>query len=282
MLPKGAIILVSDQQLEDLQDPDKEVDLSMSSTPNLTTLRKICEGARAQGASTIILAFDEFWSQYRKGPGGQAARVAAGYRGLYPAPGEDQPDAQELRAGAGAEPAEPAGDRPRLPAEDRRVGPLGAVPRRLPRPGYRRFTVSLWEQRRWTNNKGTIELKRTGVRLFAFREHRVSGTNFYRVNPADIVELKAAPEIEVDESAQPSTHARRLTVRGQGDTQVGPLDRVLVVVSYATPEMDYFSPQALPVPPGVGRAVSRRRRAAQRALRRRDAYPTGLGLRQPS
>src|SRR5512136_294144 len=43
-LPKGGIILVSDQQLEDLQDPDKGVDLSMSSTPQLTTLRKICEG----------------------------------------------------------------------------------------------------------------------------------------------------------------------------------------------------------------------------------------------
>src|SRR5664279_4880046 len=47
MLPKGGIILVSDQQLEDLQDPDKEVDLSMSSAPGLTTLRKICEGAKA-------------------------------------------------------------------------------------------------------------------------------------------------------------------------------------------------------------------------------------------
>ena len=29
-MPKGGIILVSDQQLEDLQDPDKEVDLSLS------------------------------------------------------------------------------------------------------------------------------------------------------------------------------------------------------------------------------------------------------------
>src|ERR1019366_7621167 len=60
-LPKAGIILVSDQQLEDLQDPDKEVDLSVSTTPNLTTLRKICEGAKAQGARTVILAFDEFW-----------------------------------------------------------------------------------------------------------------------------------------------------------------------------------------------------------------------------
>jgi hypothetical protein len=52
-LPKSWIILVSDQQLEDLQEPDREVDLSMSSTPNLTTLRKICEGARADRKSVV-------------------------------------------------------------------------------------------------------------------------------------------------------------------------------------------------------------------------------------
>ena len=64
------------------------------------------------------------------------------------------------------------------------------------REGYRdpatgRFTVSLWEQQRWTNNKGTIELHRTGVRVFAFREYRIGGTSFYRVDPAGIVELKS-------------------------------------------------------------------------------------------
>src|SRR5512137_552561 len=74
-LPKPSLILVSDQQLEDLQDPDKEVDLSLSGSPNLTTLRKLSEGARAQGARTIILAFDEFWSQYRKGQGGKPRQL---------------------------------------------------------------------------------------------------------------------------------------------------------------------------------------------------------------
>src|SRR5512138_2306080 len=71
LLPKPAIILVSDQQLEDLQDPDKAVDLSLSATPDVRSLRQVCESARSQGARTIILAFDEFWSQYRKGQGGK-------------------------------------------------------------------------------------------------------------------------------------------------------------------------------------------------------------------
>lgn len=244
MVPKGGIILVSDQQLEDLQDPDKEVDLSMSSTPQLTTLRKICEVAKAQGARTVILAFDEFWSQYRKGQGGRPRQLLPDTQGYVQLLGKIS---QTLKSyGLGLElsllsPLEIGRGYQQKTGESGRWMQY--------REGYRdpatgRFTVSLWEQRRWTNNKGTIELNRAGVRVFAFREHRVGGTNFYGVNPAEILELKAAPEIEVDESAQPSTHARRLTVRGHGDTQVGPLDRVLVVVSYATPEMDYFSPQA--------------------------------------
>ncbi len=246
LLPKGAIILVSDQQLEDLQDPDKEVDLSVSSTPQLTTLRKVCQRAMAQGARTIILAFDEFWSQYRKGQSGKPRRLLpdtdayiqrlANISGTLKSfgLGLELSLLSPLEIGRGYE--QQAGESGRWVQY---------------REGYRdsrigRFNVSLWEQRRWTNNKGTIELKRTGIRVFAFREHRVGGTSFYRVDPAEMVELRTAPEIAVDESAQTKTEARRLTVRGQGETAIGDLDRVLVVVSYATPEMDYFSPKALP------------------------------------
>ena len=107
------------------------------------------------------------------------------------------------------------------------------------REGYRDpttgfYTVSLWEQRQWTNNKGTIDLKRTSLRVFAFGERRLGGTDFYEVEPKSIVELKAAPEVGADESALPSTKARRLTVKGRGETGIGALDRVLVVVGYAT------------------------------------------------
>jgi hypothetical protein len=243
-LPKSWIILVSDQQLEDLQDPEREVDLSVSSTPQLTTLRKLCEGAKAQGARTVILAFDEFWTQYRKGQGGKA-------RQLLP-----DTDAYIQRLVKISQTLQAYG----LGLELSLLSPLeigrgyqektGESGRWVQyREGYRdpatgQFAVSLWEQRRWTNNKGSILLQRTGVRLFAFREERLGGTDFYVVDPAGIVELKANPDIEVDQSVQPSTDARRLTIRGRGETQVGGLDRVLVVVSYATPEMDYFSPQA--------------------------------------
>ncbi len=251
LLPKSSIILVSDQQLEDLQDPDKPIDLSLSSTPNVTTLRKVCEAAKAQGAQTVILAFDEFWTQYRKGQGGKP-------RQLMP----DMPDyiqrlariSQTLKTyGLGLElsllsPLELGRGYERATGES---GHWVQYREHYRDPATGRFTVSLWEQRQWTNNKGTIDLKRTAVRVLAFRERRLGGTSFYAVDPASIVALKSAPDLETDESSQTITHARRLTVRGRGDTDVGSLDRVLVIVRYATPEMDYFSPKALPFLQGL-------------------------------
>jgi hypothetical protein len=251
LAPKSAIILVSDQQLEDLQDPDKDVDLSVSSAPNITTLRKICEGAKAQGVRTVILAFDEFWSQYRAGQGGKPRQLLPDTAAYIQRLARISQTLKQYGLGLELSLLSPLelgrGYRQKTGETGRWV---------QYREGYRdpatgRFTVSLWEQRTWTNNKGTIELERTGVRLFAFREHRVGGSNFYRVDPAGIRELKSAPQIDLDESAQASTRARRLTLRGQGETAVGALDRVLAVVSYATPEMDYFSPKTRPFLEGL-------------------------------
>ena len=250
-LPKGGIILVSDQQLEDLQDPDKELDLSLSPAPNVTTLRKICEGTKASGGRTIILAFDEFWSQYRKGQGGKPRQLLPDTEAYIQRLAKISQTLKQYGLGLELSLLSPL-EIGR--GYQQKTGESGQWVQY--REGYRdpatgRFTVSMWEQQTWTNNKGTIELHRTGVRVFAFREYRMGGTSFYRVDPAGIVELKQKPEMDVDESAQGSTHARRLTVRGQGETQVGPLDRVLVVATYATPELDYFSPKARPFLEGL-------------------------------
>jgi hypothetical protein len=246
LLPRPSIILVNDQQLEDLQDPDKQVDLSLSATPNLTTLRQFCKSAKDQGARTIILAFDEFWSQYRKGQGGKPRQLM---------PDTDE-YVQRLAKICETVKAHGLGLEISLlsPLEvgrgyERKTGETGGWVQY--REGYRdpktgQYSVSLWEQRRWTNNKGTVELKRLGVRVLAFHEHRVGGTHFYAVDPNSITGVPTAPEVTADESAQPSTSARRILVRGQGDHQLGDLNRVLVVVSYATPEVDYFSPKSLP------------------------------------
>ena len=190
-MPKGGIILVSDQQLEDLQDPDKEVDLSLSTTPNVTTLRKICEGTKAQGGRTIILAFDEFWSQYRKGQGGKPRQLLPDTEAYIQRLAKISQTLKQYGLGLELSLLSPL-EIGR--GYQQKTGESGRWVQY--REGYRdpatgRFTVSLWEQQRWTNNKGTIELHRTGVRVFAFREHRIGGTSFYRVDPAGIVELKS-------------------------------------------------------------------------------------------
>ncbi|MCC7377140.1 MAG: hypothetical protein IT581_20935 [Verrucomicrobiales bacterium] len=245
-LPKASIILVSDQQLEDLTDPDREVDLSLSSTPNRTTLRKFCRDQQAAGVRTVIVAFDEFWSQYRPGQAGKPRQFMPDTQGYLD---RISRIGQVLRAH-------------NLGMELSLLSPLelgrgfteatGESGRwvhyregwRDPRTGE--YVVEMWEQTRWTNNKGTIEPVRAGVRAFAFRERRVGGTRFYAVDPGDIVELNQAPEITAFDAEDPKAHQRRLRVHGRGDLQAGPRDRVLVVVSYTTPELDYFSPKALP------------------------------------
>ncbi|MBL9138954.1 MAG: hypothetical protein JNK85_24005 [Verrucomicrobiales bacterium] len=245
-LPKASIILVSDQQLEDLTDPDREVDLSLSATPNRTTLRKFCQSQKAAGVRTVIVAFDEFWSQYRPGQGGKPRQFTpdtGGYLERIARIGKVLRD-----HGLGLElsllsPLELG------PGYAQATGESGRWVHyregwRDPRTGE--YEVGLWEQRRWTNNKGTIEPVRLGVRVFAFRERRIGRTRFYAVEPSDILELKEPPEITAFDPEDPRSHQRRLRIRGRGDLNAGLRDRVLVSVSYRTPELDYFSPRALP------------------------------------
>src|SRR3972149_12216388 len=55
-IPRGQIILVSDQELIDLADPGKQINLALGRTPQMDTLRQICERAKAGGNRTLILA----------------------------------------------------------------------------------------------------------------------------------------------------------------------------------------------------------------------------------
>ena len=67
LLEKSQLILVSDQDLIDLSDPDKVVNLSLTFEPRQESLRQVCERARAQGQRTLVLAYDHFFAQYRPG-----------------------------------------------------------------------------------------------------------------------------------------------------------------------------------------------------------------------
>jgi hypothetical protein len=245
---KSAIILVSDQELEMLSDPDRVLNLSLTFERHEASLRQVCERARAAGHRTLIIAFDHFFSQYRPGQAG---------------PRRYTPDMDEYvqRIAGIARFAQQYG----LGLELSLLSPLEVGPAYRARTGesgmwmqYRKglrdpktgaFSVQLWRHRRWANNKGVVELEDAGVRVFAFRERSIPGTSYRVVAPSDIVEISETAKVEVFPNIQARAGdftAERIRVYGEGRTDIGDLSRVLVVQVYRSPEMDYFSEKALP------------------------------------
>lgn len=248
-----SIILVTDQELEALADPDKKINLSLGRGERWESLRGVCERAQAQGARTLIIAFDHFFRQYRPG---------------QDTPRRYMPDMDEYIqriAGIGKF-AEKYGLRLELslltPLElgsafAKRTGESGTWMHyrkglRDPRSGA--FSVDLWRQKRWVNNKGPIDVADGGVRVFAFKEQPVPGTPYLAVDPASIVEVKDGIRVE----AYPNLTVRsgdylaeRVRIFSSGGAEAAGLDRVIAVQVYRTPEMDYFSPKTLPFLKGV-------------------------------
>ncbi len=243
------IILVRDDELETLaRDPDKVLNLSTGTTPWEQSLRQICQRAREHGQRTLTIAFDQFFAQYRPGQDtprhlmpdmdeyiqkmAAVGRFAAGY-GL----GLDLSLLSPLEVGK---------------AYAARTGESGVWMHyreglRDPKTGA--FSVELWQHKRWVNNKGHITVQDAGVRAFAFRETPVPGTSYRVVDPADIVEIKQGIEVERMENVTAHAgdfQAVRVRVHGGAPLPREGLDHVLAVQLYHTPEMDYFSPKALP------------------------------------
>jgi len=248
LIGKSAIILVSDRELEDLADPDKPVNLSLGPQPHMSTLREVCTRARAAGHQTLIVAFDEFFSQYRPGQGDRPRRYTP-----------DRPETVE-RLAAVSRFAEGFG----LGLELSLLSPLEIGPGYREQTGesglwmhYRKgvrdpqsgqYSVQLWRQTRWVNNKGTILPEDAGVRVLAFREKPIPGTPYRHVDPDEIVEVSETAAVEVWDGARTRpADAVRIRVHGRGGPPAAAgLDRVLVVQMYRTPEMDYFSESAGP------------------------------------
>jgi hypothetical protein len=284
LLGKAGIILVSDKELEALADPDRVLNLTLTFEKREGSLRQVCEQAQAEGHRTLILAFDHFFSQYRPGQ--------AGPRRLTP-----DMDAYIQRIAAIGKFAQGYG----LGLELSLLSPLEIGPAYANqtgeaglwlhyRKGYRdpnsgAFSVSLWQQKRWTHNKGVVELADAGVRVFAFHETPIPGTPYRHVDPQSIVEITEVAQVELPGTLPqavpaPSGHredmkmnvaplhgddAKRfaslpatpelgagvgvgapIRIYGRGRADIGAQNRVLAIQQYRTPEMDYFSDKALP------------------------------------
>ncbi len=249
-IPHVGIILVTDQELVDLaNEPDKVLNLATGFHPYEKSLRQICEEAQGRGARTLMIAFDHFFQQYRPGTD---------------SPRELTPDMDEYvqliakiyrfasKYGLKLElsllsPLEIG------PAYEKATGEYGRwlhYRKGLRDPKTGAFSVQLWQQKRWVNNKGPIDIEPENIRVFAFREDHVGGTPYRMVKPESMVEISDVVKSEVYEGLQTGV-ARRIRVFGTGKTDIGDLNRVLVVQCYKCPEMDYFSESALPYLKGL-------------------------------
>lgn len=244
-MPRPHVILVSDEELETIAaDPDRRVNLTTSLEAREESLRDICERAKAQGWRTLIIAFDQFFAQYRPGQN-KPRRLTPDmdeYIGHIAAIGAF---AREYGLGLEISLLSPLEIGPAYARQTGESGKWMHYRKGLRDPKSGAYSVELWRQTQWTNNKGPIAVEDGGIRVFAFRERAVRGTPYRVVNPRDIVEISETAEVEVWEGTRNAASVR-IRVHGAGRTEIGPLDRVLAVQVYRTPEMDYFSERALP------------------------------------
>lgn len=242
-----SVILTSDQQLEDLTNPDKELDLSLGYNKYIRSLRQVCEEGKSYGSHELIVAFDEFFRQYRNDTGSLRAltpdmdeyidkiKIISDF-----AKGYDMGLCLSLLS-----PLELG------KAYKQKTGHSGrwlAYKTGFRDPKTGKFHIPIWHQLYWTNNKGKSPVLLRNVKAYAFRESGERG--LYRVvKPEDIVPLAKVSYTATDtmryavRGIGQSVEMRLLQVTGD-EPEVGGYDRVMVMLEYETQEMDYFHDDA--------------------------------------
>jgi hypothetical protein len=254
LLGRPHIIFVSDEQLEGLSDPDKVLDMSLTYTKREQSLRQLCEGAQAAGHRTLVLAFDHFFAQYRPGQEGKPRRLTPDKNEYVERIAAISKFAQQYGLGLELSLLSPLEIGPGYVEQTGESGVWMHYRKGLRDPKTGQYSVQLWRHLRWANNKGPLELESAGVRVFAFQEKRIGGTPYLHVDPNDIVEITDSAQVEVwDDTRRRAGDYEAVRIRVFGESsEGGPRDRVLVVQQYRTPEMDYFSDQALPYLKALG------------------------------
>lgn len=251
------IILTSDQQLYDLMDPDKKIDMSMGHQQSMRSLRDVCENGKRRGDKELTVAFDEFFRQYRPQAGTE--------RRLTPDMDEYvdrikfiSDFAKKYDMGICLSLLSPLELGPAYKNQTGESGRWLNYKVGLRNPSDGKFSLSIWQQLFWTNNKGKFRIVLKGVKAYAFKQKTLGMSSFIAVNPDDIIELKnvkyeAGDTVDVNSfglgiKQSPNDMifpVRNLRVYSDGG-ELPDYDRVLVLLEYETPEMDYFSPDAAP------------------------------------
>lgn len=253
-----SIILTSDRQLRSLQNPDQKLDLSTGFTKRFMSLRQVCEEAFRNRKKTLFIAFDQFFGQYRS----ETATV----RKLKP----DEEEyiniiakigkfAAKYKLGLGLSILSPLEIGPGFIKKTGENGRWLQYKVGLRDPQSGKFSLQLWKQLYWTNNKGMIALKLKGVKAYAFKEKVIDNGHYSVVKPEDIKEIKSGIKIDqwnvekITPIWEPSDLImdikqliQRIRIYSNDDNELKGYNHVLVMLEYETPEMDYFSPKAEP------------------------------------
>lgn len=252
----AVIILTSDQQLYDLMDPDKKINMSLGYNSTFMSLREVCESAKRRGDKELTIAFDEFFRQYRPQAGTERRltpdmdeyvkmiRFISNFAGKY-----DMGICLSLLS--------PLELGPAYKNQTNESGRWLGYKVGLMNASDGSFSVDMWQQMYWTNNKGKFQIKLKGVKAYAFREKPLKSSHLIAVDPDDIVKIndvhyEGGDTIDVDGGEYGLKNSptdmifpiRRLRVYGNKDEKMEGYTRVMVLLEYETPEMDYFSDKA--------------------------------------
>ncbi len=245
--PAIHIILVSDKQFTNLANhPDEAIEKIFPQDPEPISLREHCRRGAERGATKLLVAYDYFF-------GGSQ-------RDLYPDTAEFQETLKKINDvareyGLGLEPSilSPLELGVGYRAKTGESGRWMHYREGLRDTSTGEYTVMMWQNTRWCNNKGPTPIQLIGARAFAFSESRIPGTPYFAVDASQMIELDppkiepmAGTDVELGQMpggvAQPEAMFEATRVRVHGTSGPSGKNRVLVVLQYATVEMDYFSP----------------------------------------
>lgn len=272
-------ILTNDQQLRDLANsPEKEIDNTTGINKSKMSLKQAVEQAKSWHSDQIVIAFDEFFRQYRDDKNTE--------RKLTPDMDEYVNCIAKIsnyttkNAGAGLQLSllSPLELGQAYRNQTGNTGKWAAFKVGMRNAQTGKFSIQMWQQTLWTNNKGATPVKLGAVKAYAFKGKQVDKTKI-AVNPDDIRELKNV-EYEVLDTAGPENGTipqQRLRIYGEEDGLKG-YDNVLVILEYETQEIDYFADDALPFLKKTSEKISRCRSGFAFPLLRRNAHTTGLDI----
>jgi len=114
------------------------------------------------------------------------------------------------------------------------------------------YSVPMRRQLQWYNNKGPIQLKINRVMAYAFDERLSSNGRDYVVDVSGMEDISDTCCLTANGEGYVLTGSGyawdRMSVSGSTQTAKS---RVLVIVEYATPEQDYFAPDAFDYAKGI-------------------------------